>query len=323
MDGHLHDQLHRNPGVRAMSRKTRKKILAAAINEAVYGADAIAAGTAQYMQTTGLEITPIEGEDIDRELDTPELGNSARMLVGDNVKISTGIELTGSGSATQPVPYLPVLVAAGWTATPGASEVVYSKVTDNSEKDVTFYGYQDGALHKATGARGTLTFTANINEVPKIEAELTGLFNGIQKTPLPNAPDFSAFQLPQKVGATHTRLLVDGQALKMFEFEVSENVEVIYDENTEGEEVFIADYAAEGRIMVEAPALDEFDPFTIALGETQVPIRLEHGTGTGKEIEFNIPKAQFQRPTYGDREGKVTYEINFWIIGSDYTLTTR
>jgi hypothetical protein len=306
-----------------MSRKTRKKILAAAINEAVYGTDAIAAGTALFMQTTGLEITPIEGEDIDREIDTPELGNSARMLVGDHVKISTGIELTGSGTATNNVPYYPVLAAAGWKATPGAGEVVYSKVTDNTEKDVTFYGYKDGALHKATGSRATLTFMANVNEVPKLDAEVTGLFNGIQKEPLPNAPDLSAFLLPQKVGATHTKLTVNGQVLEMYEFELSENIEVIYDENTEGEEVFIGDYAAEGKIVVKAPDLDTFDPFTIALAEDQIPLRLEHGTGTGRELEINVPKIQFQRPAYGDREGQMTYEINFWVIGSDYTLTSR
>ncbi|QPG06560.1 hypothetical protein IT774_05145 [Salinimonas marina] len=306
-----------------MSRLTRKKLLAAAINTGAYGVDAIAAGTALYMRTKGLTITPIEGEDLDRELDTPDLGNSKRLLVGNRVKVTASVEWTAAGIAANKPAYDPVLVAGGWNATASAGGAIYSKITDNSEKDVTFYVYKDGALHKITGARATTSFKAEVNQIPTIETEITGLYGGIVSSAMPSSPDFSGFQEPLKVGSTYTTFKIGNTEYKMLSLEMSDNVAVSYDENTKEERVYITDFTPEGKVVIEAPSLGELDPFTQALNHTDLAITLTHGTTAGKILELKLPKIQLKRPAYDSKDGRDTYSLEFWVIGSDYTMATK
>ena len=42
------------------------------------------------------------------------------------------------------------------------------------------------------------------------------------------------------------------------------------------------------------------------------------GTAAGNIVEITPPTVQFGRPTYGDKDGRVTYEIPFRVIGSAY-----
>ena len=53
-----------------MSRRTKKKLIVGLANDGAspYGTDLLDGGSAgQAIQTTGLEITPLEGEEIERE----------------------------------------------------------------------------------------------------------------------------------------------------------------------------------------------------------------------------------------------------------------
>ena len=166
-----------------MSRKTRKTLLTAAINEATYGADAIDNGTPKAMLTSGFDLTPIEGDDLERDLDTGEGGHTEMIPVGTHVKASGNIEITGSGTPTTPVAYEPILVGAGYLTTTETGSVEYVRIHDNSEKDVTFYGYKDGAIHIITGARVTFTTNIKVGEIAKQEFEkgITTKFRGMQE----------------------------------------------------------------------------------------------------------------------------------------------
>jgi hypothetical protein len=306
-----------------MSRRTRKKFLASAINTGTYGTDAINAGTPLYMKTFDLDIQPIEGEDVDTTYDNGDLGSTKILLIGNHVKVTGSVDLTGAGTDVDKPAYDPVLVSGGWQGTIGADSVVYAKVTDGTEKDVTFYVYKDGALHVVLGARLTTTYVANVGEKPRIEFDITGLLGDIlYQASLPQ-PDTSAFIDPVQVGATHTEFTIGGTKHKMTAFSLADNVQVVYDENSEAEEVFISDFAPEVTFTIQAPPLNTFNPFDIALNHQEIAIKLVHGTGTGNIVEINLPSVQLMRPAYDSREGRDTYALTGRVLGSGYTITTK
>jgi hypothetical protein len=242
------------------------------------------------------------------------------MLVGTHVKASFSVEIAGSGAATTKPAYDILLQCSGYAGAAGASSYDYTRVAAGSEKDGTFYLYKDSILHKITGAISTASHKLNVGELPTMDFEITGLYGGVVTGTMPTA-DFSTFIVPEKVGATHTTLLIAGTEYKMLGFELDEGNEVIFDENTVEERVYLIDYKGTGKITIEAPALGTFDPFATALAEQQLAIKLTHGTTAGNIFEINIPAAQLERTTYGDKDGRVTYEIPFRVIGS-HTIST-
>jgi len=308
-----------------MSRKTRKTLMTVAVNAAAYGDDAIQAGTPVAIQTSGLDITPLEGTEIDRELDTGELGNTQQMLVGTHVKASFTIELAGANDAANTPPAFDAIIqGAGFVGTDQTTSYEYSRISDNTEPDITSYIYKDGAIHKITGARLTKTTKIMVGEIPKIECELTGLYGGIVSGSLP-VPDFSGFTTPVKVGATNTTFKMGGSSgtaaeLSLLEFEWNENNEITWDENTVDERVYLTNFTPDGKIVVEAPDLGTFDPFSLALSETLQYIEVTHGIASGNIATIVLPQVQLGRPTYADKDGRMTYDIPFRVIGATHTL---
>jgi hypothetical protein len=305
-----------------MSRLTRFKQLTAAINTGAYGADAIAAGTGLAMLTSNLAINPIEGETQERLLDDGRLGNKPVAMIGTHVKITGSIEVAGAGTADAIPAYNPIMVACGYAANILADSVEIGRPNPGTEQDVTFYVYLDGVVHRVTGARGTLSTTINVNEIPMREFDITGIYAGHDAAgSFPDA-DFSQFRVPVKVGAMHTTLIIGGETLKMLEFELTDNNEINYDEDTVAEGVYLTDYAIEGRVLIEAPLVSDYDPIAICLAQTQLALQLTHGTDAGFIEQFDAPTIQLMRPQYGDRNGRMTWDIPFSVIGA-YTITTR
>lgn len=303
-----------------MSRKTRKKLMTAAINAGAYGADAVLAGTPIAMLTSNLTLTPLAGDDLDRELDDGKQGNKPSLKVGTHVTASGNVEVAGSGTATTPVAYNPIYAAAGYKDAVGATEVEYNRVTDNSEEDVTFYVYYDGALHILLGARATFNTVLKVGELPRVEVEITGLYGGIASSALP-AATFGDFLDPVRVGHTHTTLMLNNVEHKMLEFNCSEGNEISYDENTVEEAIYLTDWKSEGTIVIEAPAIATFDPFQLALDGTLVPLTVTHGTAAGNIYQFVADEIELGRPEYGDKDGRMTYSIPFKVISEHKHVT--
>lgn len=304
-----------------MGRKYRKKLMTAAVNTGPYGTDAVQAGTPIAIQTRDLGVDPIVGDDVERELDNGKLGNSPVQLVGTHTTTSCGIEVAGSGNATTVPEWAILMNAAGYNESVEADHVLFSRASEGQEKDATIYDYIDGAYHILRGCRATFTTRIAVNEPAMFNFDVTGLFGGVAGSSIP-AATFNGFQKPVKVGKTHTTLQIGGTEYKMLEFELSENNEIEYDENTVDEQVYLNDYKPEGRLVIEAPDIGSFDPFSIALSEVLVTLSLVHGTVGGNIVTISANEIQLLRPQYGDRNGRLTYEIPFRVIG-EHTIRTE
>jgi len=309
-----------------MARKIRNKYLVLALRRVGtdnYADDYIAAGaTPQVLQTSGVKITPLDGEEIDRDLDDGGTGNSLVMMVGDKVKITGKVEISGSGTNNLPTKYAALHQICGRVeAINGAIDVGYARVTDGSELDACVYFYMDGALHKAFGVRGKRKATYKTGEIPYYEFELLGIYGGIVSGAF-STPDFTGYQKPVKVGKTYTSFTLDGSVRKLIEIELDDGNEVNLEEYVGYEEVLIGDFKPTGKMVIEAPDLSVFDPFAIARSEAIMPFVLTHGTAAGFIVKESSTSIQLGRPEYGDRNGTLTYEMPFRLIEDTVTTTS-
>lgn len=275
--------------------KWKNKILLFKIED-TYGTDAAPDGAANAVLAQDVQIKPMEGSDVSRDLETPYFAAEATIPTELQSELTFDVELAPSGVAGTAPGWGPILRACGMaeTITPGTS-VVYNPITDGPESATT-YLYIDSTLYALIGARGSVKLDVQAQGVPKLKFMFKGLFVEPTEAVRPTAV-FTNWQKPQL--ATHAQtpvFTIGGTALVMrsFMMDLANQIEGRFLIGKEAIE--ITDRAEAIETTVEAQPLTAFNPFQMALDQTGVAISLQHGTGAGKIATLDVPAAQMQRP---------------------------
>lgn len=272
----------------------RDKIVLAKV-EAAYGVDPTPAG-ADAVLTTELTITPMEGSDVDRALDLPYHGPQGTIPTELHQKLSFRVELVGSGTAGTPPGWGALLRACGCAETVLAdTSVTYNRVTRGHES-VTFYVWIADTLHAIPGARGTVSFRLTAQQIPYLQFEFTGLFR-VPVEAARTAPAYAGYQKPQIVSSSNTPTFTMGGTpfvLREAMLDLANAVEPRFLVGTE--RILITDHQNAFTARVEAVPVDDFDPYSLALAQTEVAVELVHGTIPGRVVGLSVPRAQLQRP---------------------------
>lgn len=85
--------------------------------EPAYGQGLALSGASHAIQALDLTITPMEGEELQREIAQPFLGGKPKLLVGTHVSVEFGLELAGSGTPGMVPAFGAVLRACGLAET--------------------------------------------------------------------------------------------------------------------------------------------------------------------------------------------------------------
>jgi hypothetical protein len=271
------------------------KILAAKI-ETTYGTDPVPTGAANAILAKDVVWTPMNGNDLDRELDMPSLGQLGSIPAELHAKLAFKVELAPSGAAG---------VAPGWGVLMracGCAEVVvattsvtYNPVTDN-HSSVTFYLWIGGTRYVMRGARGNAKFAVTAQGIPYIEFEFTGLYQAPTETAR-SAPTLTGFQRPLMASDLNTPTFTISATdfiLRSLNFDLGNKVETRFLINSE--EVWITDKVEALEFVIEATLISTWNPFAIAAAMTTVPLVFAHGVGAGKIATLNLPLMQLQRP---------------------------
>jgi hypothetical protein len=289
------------------------------------GTDYIAAGaTASAMLTKGLKVEPWITEQISRDLDDGKNGGQQVIHTGEMIKISGAIELAGSGVANTPVAYAPIIEMSGHDVkTSIATEVSYNRIlTAANETDGTIYFFWEGMYHILLAGKCSNTISGKIGELPYLNFEAQGIYGGTVAGAIP-VGDFSAFSMPLPVSQLNTSFSLDGDVYNAVEFELAQNNAIEYDEGTELKQIFINDWAEEGKVIIEAPTLGTFDPFAVARSNVLLPFEFIHGTAAGKIVKMASTAVQILAIAPGEYKGKQTWELTLRVIrGNDSVLTT-
>ena len=89
-------------------------------------------------------------------------------------------------------------------------------------------------------------------------------------------------------------------------------------------QIFIDDWAPEGKVIIESPTLDTFDPFAVARSNVLLPYEFTHGTATANIFKQVSTGVQIISVAPGEYKGKQTWELGLREIrGNDSKLVTQ
>lgn len=299
-----------------MSRNVRNQVILAKI-ESAYGTDAAPTGAANAILASKPKLSPLKTNNIDRDLVRPYFGGSEQLVGTRSVAAEFTVELAGSGTAGTAPAFGVLLRACALAETiVAATRVDYTPIT-SSQESVTLYWYDDGVLHKLTGARGNAKLTLNSGERPELQLTLEGLYSN-PTAATPSGTDFSAFRTPLAVTDANTGdvtlggtvsptgapSIAGGTAYPSMGLELDLGNSVQFTPLLGGETVDITQRALAGMFKADLTAAQEVSFYSTVLAATLQAVSLQHGTAAGNKLIVHQPSVQLYEPSLEELNGR-------------------
>lgn len=311
-----------------MARRFFRKMAWLTKVEATYGTDAVPTGAANAIQVSDVTVTPLQGDQVRRDLIMPYFGDQGMVIAGAHATIQGSVEIAGAGTPGNTPGYAPLLRACGLAeiVTPG-TKVEYQPVSAGQDA-VSCYMLMDGVRHAFVGARGTLSLSIASRQIPRYQFTLTGLLGATPESDqaLPVA-NYGGFQKPLVGSKANSTFSLHGLQAPMesLSFDLGNQVEprmLIGAESIE-----IVDRRTSGSAVIEAVSIGQKDWYALARSSTRGTLAVKHGTADGNIVELEAAAVQIGMPTYGNSQGIVTNSLPLIfspITGDDeFTLRIR
>lgn len=297
-----------------MSRYIRNTVILAKV-ETTPGTDSTPTGADNAMLVSNMSITPLDAQNINRDLVRGWFGGSEQLVGPNSVKCSFTVELAGSGTANTPPAWSALMQASGFAeavlTTP--NRVEFTPVS-TALKTVTIYWYDDGVLHKLLGAMGNMKLSAKVGERPTMTFDFTGLDGGV--TAAANAtPTLSAWRTPVPMtkanvvditlGCTYaTGAISGGTVYPSTGLELDLGNQVAFTPLLQTEEVDITQRDVTGSLQLELTAAQEVTLMGTVKANTTQGLGLTIGTTAGNKFIIFSPAVQLISPSKADINGK-------------------
>jgi len=272
--------------------------------ESTYGTNSSPANTDAVL-VKNLELTPLAGDVVSRELIRGYLGNSESLIAQTYVQLTFEVELAGSGTAGTAPRYGPALQACGMALTTVASTSNTYAPVSSSPSSATIVYNTDGLNHVLTGCRGSFSITCEVGAIPTISFTMTGIYNSpTDVSPVSASYTNQATPLVFRQGNTSAFSIFSYSGLlQSFSFDLAN--ETVYRQlvGSSAGEVLITDRKPAGSCMIEAPTIATKDFFAIALASATGGLSFLHGTAAGNRVTFNSPQTDITTPAYGETDG--------------------
>lgn len=304
----------------------KKKALLAKV-ETTYGTDAAPTGALNAIQTRNLSISPLEGEQLEFDVDTELLGAKAATMVGKHVKLTFDVALAGSGIAGTAPAWGVLMLGAGHTQTINAATDVRYTPKDTDTSSLTLWVMVGRTLHKVTGARGTVKMTSRKREYPWLQFEFTGLFGPVIDQPASLGTVLAAFIKPVPFRAESVEFELDSYLAGLHELSIDFGQRVEFYEHSEEEQVMQVDRVASWQGTLEEPDVTTHNFYEDVNAETPMEFSYIHGTIAGNIIEITAPKTQLLSPQRQEVQNIAALQLQGPFIqdgsGPEYTVIAR
>lgn len=276
--------------------------------ESVYGTDVNPSATPAYaVQTKKLSITPIEGDELKREIDTGNLGSKPTLLAGKYVVIEFDVDMAGSGTAGVAPGYAPLLLGCGMAENDLSADVdprfEYDPVSE-SFSALSFHVYVDKVWHKLVGARGTWSIKTAMKGFCDFHFKFMGLFVPVSEADVPDR-DYTKYKIPVPGSAANTELTLGGKALAMTSFDLDMAGDLVHHETSVAEEILLTGRGFKGSISFESPKVTapefEFDVWSRAVDKATSALAFQHGQSAGYIVAITAPAIEVGKPTYEEK----------------------
>lgn len=305
-----------------MPRYIKNTLVAMAL-EATYGQDATPTGASGAILISDASVTPLDAQNIDRDLIRGAFGASEQLVGPASVKVSYSVELAGSGTAGTAPAWGKLLQACccaeGLLSTP--ARVEYTPVSTGLKSSTQYY-YDDGALHKMLGAMGDFTLSAKIGERPLLKFDWTALDGGMSAAT--DTGTYTAWKKPVAVtkaniiditlGATYSAgALTGGVLYSSTGLEMKAGNQVNFTPLGGTESVDIVDRESTGSIELDLTAAQETAMMALVKANTAQSLAITIGLASGSKVMFFAPNVQFLAPKKVDKNGKrlIGYDLRF------------
>jgi hypothetical protein len=273
-------------------------------SEVTYGSSSSPANTDAVL-VRNLELTPLAGDVVSRDLIRGYLGNSEQLIAKTYVELKFDVELAGSGTAGTAPRFGAALKAAGMAETTVASTSVTYAPVSSSPSSATIIYNTDGLNHLVTGCRGSFSIKAEVGQIPTISFTMVGIYNApTDVSPVTVSYTNQATPLVFRQGNTSAFSIFSYSGLlQSFDFDVANATVYRQLVGSSTGEVLITDRKPAGSCMIEAPTIATKDFFSIALGTATGGLTFLHGTTAGNRVTFNSPQTDITTPAYGEQDG--------------------
>lgn len=278
-----------------MPIKWKSKILLAK-TETSYGVDPTLTGAANALLLTNVQLSPMEGEDVDHEEELPYLGNSRTSATGLRMRLRASVNLHASGTPGVAPAWGPVMKGLGCSETVvGSTSVTYRPVSDGHDS-LYWKVWIGSTLYAMKGSRGDGTIRFPAQGLPKLEIDFQGLFIKPEEATRPT-PTLTNWKRAKVVSALNTpSFAIDEVPLVMREVSMALGNDVQPRLLVPTEQIVIVDRGETISARVEAVPLTTFDPYAAALDDGDlVPLTLTHGTAAGHRMTLSAGTCQQQR----------------------------
>lgn len=283
--------------------------------ETTYGTDIVPVAAANAIEIVGAEIDPIVADEVTHDVDRSGLGNVISALVGKHVVVRFKVALSPSGAAgTAPAWGVLMELCAMSETIVTATSVTYAPV-DSTEPSGSLYFHTTQAKHALLGARGNWSIDLASKAYPYIQFEFTGLLVAPVAASIP-AATLSAFKAPQAVSNANSAFSLHGISAIMRSMNFSPNNEVKYNNLVGSESVTIADRAAGGSVVIDAPALATKDWYAAVQAGTLGVLSFTHGKTAGAIAEIRGDLTQLSTIANQDNDGELGHSFTTRMIPS-------
>lgn len=282
--------------------------------ETVYSTDPTPTALANALWVNSAAVMSPQGEEIERDVVRSIWSNQGHVVTGVFNTITIEAELKGAGTAGVAPEFGPLLEACAMPETiVEDTSVTYksSTVQPDSQGSVTIYWYEDGALHKMTGCRGTVSMAASNNAIGKLTFTMSGLYVAPGDVSL-ITPTLSAVVPPicTELGITIGAYTPVATSLSLdLGNTVTKRPDINAAEGIAG--FIITDRTVSGSVDPEADTFANFNPWLAWKSGTTAALSATIGATAGNICSVSCPVIQYKAPSYGDREGIRTYDLPF------------
>ncbi|MCL7931699.1 hypothetical protein M8006_17235 [Halomonas sp. ATCHA] len=310
-----------------MSMRTNRRAMLFALESDYNDGTTTPAAATDAILTREITVTPLSGNDIERNFVRPYYGNSPRAPGEKHVQVEVEVELNTSGTAGTAPPWGKMLRCCGFSEViQDTIDVTYAPVSENEDSGV-FFAHVDGNLHKGRGVHGTAAFTVNAENMPVIRFTLRGLISPVTQEALPSVT-LSQWRDALAVNTMNTEPLnFMGATVPFNQFSLDMSGEVVHRKLVGSNDIQITGRAPSGQLTIEDPGVSTKNYFEISQNAGTGALTLTHGKTAGEIIEIAMPKVGIESPTYSDQDGTQMLSINYRpepIDGNDeVTIVTK
>lgn len=275
--------------------------------ETTYGQTA-AVVPADAIIATNVQFTPIEADEVSRDLLLPYMGQQGVILAGTYGRIEFDVEIAGAGTAGTAPKYGSLLRICGMAETIVPTTSVTYSIVENAVQSGTLHFNMDGVRHVLLGCFGNVSMSFAPKAIPRYRFTVMGMLGTISDAALP-AVTMTGWTTPAAVSKANTTMTLHGWPSVAESLELNLGNTVTPRHLIGDERMMISDRKGTGTAVVEARTLAEVDWFDRALKATRGALTLTHGIVAGNIVQVDCPAVQIGKPTQGQTDGLANYSL--------------